>query len=98
VITPVHLAAVDPAAVTAAAAKPSAGPDFAATLGDAVEAAGRAEREAEAQATRFANGDPDIAIDQVMIASEKAAISLRYAVTLKNHALEAYRELMATPV
>jgi flagellar hook-basal body complex protein FliE len=34
----------------------------------------------------------------VVIASEKANIAVRYAVTLKNKALEAYRELMNTQV
>jgi len=33
-----------------------------------------------------------------MISTEKANISLRYATTLKNKAIEAYRELMNTQV
>jgi flagellar hook-basal body complex protein FliE len=33
-----------------------------------------------------------------MIASEKSTIALRYAVTLKNKALEAYKDLMNTPL
>jgi flagellar hook-basal body complex protein FliE len=33
-----------------------------------------------------------------VIASEKASIAVRYAVTLKNKALEAYHELMNTQV
>jgi flagellar hook-basal body complex protein FliE len=72
--------------------------DFAQALGNAVQAAGANERTAEDMANRFANGDPNVAIDQVMISSEKASISLKYAVTLKNRAIEAYRELMNTPV
>ena len=40
----------------------------------------------------------DIALVEQRIAAEKAAIGLRYAVTLKNKVLEAYRELMNTPV
>jgi flagellar hook-basal body complex protein FliE len=39
-----------------------------------------------------------VGIHEVMIASEKASIELRYATTLKNKALEAYRDLMSTPV
>ena len=37
-------------------------------------------------------------IHEVMIASEKANIEIRYATTLKNKAIEAYRELMNTQV
>ena len=48
--------------------------------------------------TGFANGDPGVGIHEVMIASEKANISLRYAVTLKNKLVDAYRELMNTAV
>jgi flagellar hook-basal body complex protein FliE len=59
-------------------------------------------RQVEADAThqmeRFAKGDPTQGIHEVMIASEKANIQLRYATTLKNKALEAYKELMNTQV
>ncbi len=34
----------------------------------------------------------------MVLASEKAGIALRYATTLKNKVVEAYRELMATQV
>lgn len=59
-------------------------------------------RQVEADAThqmeRFAKGDPTQGIHEVMIASEKANIQIRYATTLKNKALEAYKELMNTQV
>jgi flagellar hook-basal body complex protein FliE len=47
---------------------------------------------------RFAADDPSMGIHEVMIATEKANIAVRYAATLKNKALEAYRELMNTQV
>jgi flagellar hook-basal body complex protein FliE len=50
------------------------------------------------QSAEFAAGDPSVGIHEVMIASEKANIALRYATTLKNKALDAYRELMSTQV
>jgi flagellar hook-basal body complex protein FliE len=56
------------------------------------------DKNATEQAEKFANNDPSIGIHEVMIASEKANIALRYATTLKNKALEAYHELMATQV
>ncbi len=72
--------------------------DFGSILGSALHDAGQAERTADNAATRFADGDPDIGIHEVMIASEKAQVMLRYAVTLKNKLLEAYKDLMNTPV
>jgi flagellar hook-basal body complex protein FliE len=72
--------------------------DFGDALTDALSAASEGERTANDAAARFASGDPTAGIHETMIAAEKASISLRYAVTLKNKAIEAYRELMNTPV
>ena len=74
------------------------GPGFGDVLVEALGRAGEAERSAGDQAARFAAGDPSVGIHEAVIAAEKANISVRYAVTLKNKALEAYRELMNTPV
>jgi flagellar hook-basal body complex protein FliE len=74
------------------------GPDFGNALASALGEAGKAERAADDAAKRFAAGDPQLGIHEVMIASEKAQISVRYAVTLKNRLLEAYRELMNTQI
>jgi flagellar hook-basal body complex protein FliE len=56
------------------------------------------DTDATQQAERFANHDPSVGIHEVVIASEKASIAVRYAVTMKNKALEAYHELMNTQV
>jgi flagellar hook-basal body complex protein FliE len=79
-------------------ATPASGPDFAETLTGALGRASAAEKTADEAAQRFAAGDPQVGIHEVMIASEKASISVRYAVTLKNRVLEAYRDLMNTPL
>jgi len=76
----------------------SARPDVAGSFGKALEEAHAAEHRATDAAERFAKGDPGMGIHEVMIASEKANIAIRYATTLKNKALEAYRELMNTQV
>lgn len=70
------------------------GESFSKALTDAKEL----DKDATAQAERFANHDPSVGIHEVVIASEKASIAVRYAVTLKNKALEAYHELMNTQV
>jgi flagellar hook-basal body complex protein FliE len=82
----------------AGAEAPSGGPDFADALAGALGGAATAEKASEAASTRFAAGDPSAGIHETLIAAEKATIALRYAVTLKNKVIEAYRELMNTPV
>jgi flagellar hook-basal body complex protein FliE len=75
-------------------AQPELGEAFATALTQARDN----EHLSEHMAERFAHGDPNVGIHEVMIAAEKANISLRYATTLKNKAVEAYKELMATQV
>ena len=72
--------------------------DLAASFSQALADAHAAEHQATSSAERFAKGDPTMGIHEVVIASEKANIAVHYATTLKNKALEAYRELMNTQV
>jgi flagellar hook-basal body complex protein FliE len=72
--------------------------DIAGSFGKALQDARAAEHTATDAAEHFAKGDPAMGIHEVVIASEKANIAVRYATTLKNKALEAYRELMNTQV
>jgi flagellar hook-basal body complex protein FliE len=85
-------------ASSGAATEETGGIDFASTLANAIGGAGDQERAATEVADRFAAGDPDVGIHEVMIEAEKASVSLRFATTVKNQALAAYRELMNTPV
>jgi len=71
---------------------------FASTLSDAISQARATEQTSTDLSTRFAAGDESVGIHETMIAAEEANISLRYATTLKNKVLEAYRELMSTQV
>ena len=72
--------------------------DLADSFGKALQDAHHAEHTATDAAEQFAKGDSGMGIHEVMIASEKANLSVRYATTVKNKALEAYRELMNTQV
>jgi len=72
--------------------------DLGNAFAEALDHARALEHVSAASATQFAAGDPSVGIHEVVIASEKANIALRYATTLKNKALEAYRELMGTQV
>jgi flagellar hook-basal body complex protein FliE len=72
--------------------------DLGTSFAEALHSASALEQTAQTQATKFAAGDETVGIHEVVIASEKANIARRYATTLKNKALEAYRELMGTQV
>jgi flagellar hook-basal body complex protein FliE len=73
-------------------------PDFSQTFTDALAGAHSAENAASDASAKFAAGDPSVGMHEVIIAAEKANIQVRFAVTLKNRILEAYKEIMNTPV
>ena len=72
--------------------------DVGGAFGKALSEARGLESTAADMSEKFANGDQTVGIHEVMIASEKANIALRFATTLKNKAVEAYKELMNTQV
>lgn len=76
----------------------SKGPDFADAFAEAITNASTDEKVATDMSVKFADGDPSVGIHDVVIASEKANLSLKYTVTLKNKLLEAYRDIMSTQV
>jgi flagellar hook-basal body complex protein FliE len=79
-------------------AESSSGLDFADAITGAVQRAAADEKQATEMSLQFAEGDPNVGIHEVVIASERANVSLRYAVTLKNKVVEAYRDIMSTQV
>ncbi len=91
-------AALPAAGEAQSTARPAGGVDFADALVDAIGDASQAERHAQELAVRFARGDPDVGVHETMIAAGKASVAVRFAVTLKNRVVEAYRDLMRTQV
>jgi len=79
-------------------ARGAGGAGFGDVLTDAITEARARESTAVDASVRFADGDPSVGIHEVMIAAEEANVSLRFASTLKNKLLDAYRELMSTPI
>ncbi len=69
---------------------------FSDMLVDSMKEAAHAETQAETAAADMVSGKADI--HEAIIAQEKAGIALRFAVTLKNKAVEAYREIMNTQI
>lgn len=72
--------------------------DVGSSFGNILSDAREAESASTQMAEKFANGDTSIGIHEVMIETEKSNIAIRFATTLKNKAVEAYRELMNTQV
>lgn len=89
---------IQPIATPAAPEAKTDKADLAEAFGKALKDARGLEDKASEAAQKFAAGDPSMGIHEVVIAAEKANIAVRYATTLKNKAVEAYRELMNTQV
>ena len=78
---------------------PSASNDdgtFAATLKDVVSKANQEQLSAEAETRALVAGEGDIV--DTMIAVGRAEVSMRFVVSLRNRALEAYQEVMRIQV
>lgn len=65
---------------------------FAEVIKDAIAKAGRLEREADESIIDLLQGKDDIG--QTMVALQKADISMRLVLAIRNKVIEAYRELM----
>lgn len=48
--------------------------------------------------TRMELGDPNVTLEQTMIASQKASIAFEATVQVRNKVVDAYKEIMSMPV
>ncbi len=79
-----------PRAGAPAGAAPTA--SFADTLGQAIQSVDKLQLEADDQATKVANGGGNL--HEMSLALEKADVSMRLAVKVRNKLLDAYNEIM----
>lgn len=84
-------AAVKPAAVVGQA-------DFSDVLRQSLSAVGRNQLEAGRMAASFERGDQGADLGRTMIAVQKADLSLRTVVEVRNKLVDAYKEIMNMPV
>ncbi|WP_077615075.1 flagellar hook-basal body complex protein FliE [Caenibacillus caldisaponilyticus] len=98
--------AIQPAGATpqtvAAGAKPAASAasvekSFSKALGDAIQKVNDAQIESDQQVTALANGQAQN-LHNVMIALEKAEITLRLAVEVRDKVISAYQDIMRMQV
>lgn len=72
--------------------------DFSALLKQSISAVGRSQMEAGKMAASFERGDPGADLGRTMIAVQKADLSLRTMVEVRNKMVDAYRDIMNMPV
>ncbi|MCL6587443.1 MAG: flagellar hook-basal body complex protein FliE [Anoxybacillus sp.] len=82
----------------ATAAKPAeAQKEFATFLKDAINKVNDEQVQANKLTEKLVKGE-DVDLHQVMIASQKASISLQLAIEIRNKAIEAYQDMMRMQV
>jgi flagellar hook-basal body complex protein FliE len=71
---------------------------FAAVLKGGLDQVNAAQQSARAAATAFERGQPGMDLPQVMLEMQKASVSFRGAVEVRNRLVAAYQEIMNMPV
>lgn len=74
----------------------AAGSGFAQTLGDALQKVDQIQLEADGQAEKVALGGGNL--HEMSLALEKADVSMRLAMKVRNKLVEAYQEIMNMPI
>lgn len=86
------LAAGKPA--DAATAVDGAGVDFAQTLKNAIDQVNQSQQSANAMAEKFAAGDSNANLHEVMIELQKASVSFQEMIQVRNKLVSAYQDVM----
>jgi flagellar hook-basal body complex protein FliE len=82
---------------SSAAATPAGAPDFGQVLKQAVAQVEQDQQAAQTAAVRLASGQVRD-VSEVMVASERANLSLGLALQVRNKVLDAYQEIMRMPL
>ena len=70
---------------------------FGDALGDAVKSIDTLQRQADAQGSALAAGEP-VEIHDVMLAYDRASLSMQLAIQVRNKMVEAYQDIMRMQV
>ena len=90
-----HIAAKDVSGVQDGAVK---GPEFGEILAQAVGKVNEVQQASGALSKAYIQGDPNVDITDVMIASQKSSVAFEAMVQVRNKLVEAYRDVMNMPV
>jgi len=72
--------------------------EFGQLLKNAINDANQLQNNATDLAKRFEEGDKDIHLTDVMIATQKAHLSLQTVAQVRNHVVNAYQDIMNMPI
>jgi len=86
------------AGATGAAGRNGAGLDFAASLDSALKAVSSSQKQAEELQKQFQLENPNVSLEQTMIAMNTSAINFAAAVQVRNRLTQAYDQIMNMPV
>lgn len=78
--------------------KPQPSSSFGDMLGKAVDQVNEVQQNSSALAKSFEQGDPQVSITQVMVASQKASVSFQAMTQVRNKLVNAYEEIMKMPI
>lgn len=79
---------------TAETQAPAGGVDFAEVLKNSIEQVNQAQQGADALAAKFAAGDSNANLHDVMIELQKASVSFQEMVQVRNKLVTAYQDVM----
>ncbi|MEO6078229.1 MAG: flagellar hook-basal body complex protein FliE [Steroidobacteraceae bacterium] len=71
---------------------------FANVLKQGLDRVNESQLQASNLATRFERGDSGVELSQVMIESQKASVSFRATVEIRNRLVNAYQDIMNMPI
>lgn len=71
---------------------------FSSILGSAIESVHRAQSEASMLQKGYQSADPEVGLEQTMIAMNKASLSFQMLTQARNKVVTAYNEIMNMPV
>jgi len=80
------------------AVTPDKGADFSSLLKNSIDKVNETQQSAGELAKAFETGDPNINLEQVMIALQKSNISFQAMTQVRNKLVSAYQEIMSMPV
>ncbi len=87
-----------PVAEAAAGTQKSPATAFASLLQQGLESVNRSQQSAESVATAFERGAPGVELPQVMLEMQKANVSFRATVEVRNRLVTAYQDIMNMPI
>lgn len=86
--------AVGATGAAGAAAAKAGGPGFSQALQDALGSVSKLQNESSQMQRQFQAGNPNVSLEQTMVAMQQSQVAFQAAVTVRNRLVSAYSEIM----